>query len=308
MIKTLILHNFQSHKNSRVDLHPGVNVIIGQSDSGKTALLRALHWLITNKPSGDSFRSHWGGDTQVSIEVDDMTIGRLKTSKENSYYDSVGPAGGVVSYKAMAQGVPEEIEKYLNIKEINIQRQMDAPFLLSASSGEVARYLNEIVRLDVIDQALSSIQKKTRSFENSLSAEQEHLKQLQHELAQYDYLKDAEEKVQEVEDLTLKASRLRSDEMALTNLIDDIRQMEEDASKYEYILSCEKQVQQIEKLIKEKEEKEIAWTLLSRMINEIRKLTTELKRVESEKSSLEGQFKKFIGTNCAACGQIIRRL
>jgi len=38
---------------------------------------------------------------------------------------------------------------------------MDSPFLLSSSSGEVARYLNDIVNLNVIDDSLKKVNAKT---------------------------------------------------------------------------------------------------------------------------------------------------
>ncbi|MCK9524299.1 MAG: AAA family ATPase, partial [Limnochordia bacterium] len=39
MIEKLTLKNFQSHKHSELEFAPGLNAIIGQSDSGKSALL-----------------------------------------------------------------------------------------------------------------------------------------------------------------------------------------------------------------------------------------------------------------------------
>jgi len=66
MIKTLSIQNYQSHKDSTLEFDPGVNVIVGSTDSGKTAIIRALRWLIWNRPNGDSFRSTWGGDTKVT--------------------------------------------------------------------------------------------------------------------------------------------------------------------------------------------------------------------------------------------------
>jgi len=56
MIKYLQIQNFQSHKDSLLEFDPGVNVIVGSSDSGKTAVIRALRWLVWNRPSGDAFR------------------------------------------------------------------------------------------------------------------------------------------------------------------------------------------------------------------------------------------------------------
>lgn len=46
-IKSLHLKNFQSHKQTNIiDIHPGINVIIGKSDSGKSSIIRALGALI----------------------------------------------------------------------------------------------------------------------------------------------------------------------------------------------------------------------------------------------------------------------
>ncbi|MFR9297315.1 MAG: AAA family ATPase, partial [Aedoeadaptatus pacaensis] len=43
-IEKIILVNFQSHVYSELSLSRGVNVIVGPSDSGKTAIMRALRW------------------------------------------------------------------------------------------------------------------------------------------------------------------------------------------------------------------------------------------------------------------------
>lgn len=57
-IKKLVVDNFQSHEHTEVEFGPGLNVIVGPSDHGKSALVRALRWLfIMNR--GD--RLHQGG-------------------------------------------------------------------------------------------------------------------------------------------------------------------------------------------------------------------------------------------------------
>ena len=45
-IKKIILQNFQSHKYSIVELDEQLNVIVGPSDSGKSAIIRALKWVL----------------------------------------------------------------------------------------------------------------------------------------------------------------------------------------------------------------------------------------------------------------------
>lgn len=106
------IKNFQSHKDSHLDFHPGVDVIVGPSDSGKTAIIRALRWLVWNRPTGDAVRSWWGGDTEVSMSLPTSSISRIK-GKENQY-----TLNGLV-FKAIGTDVPEEISKELKQTSIS---------------------------------------------------------------------------------------------------------------------------------------------------------------------------------------------
>jgi len=49
MLKKISIQNFQSHKKTELDLVDGINVIYGLSQSGKSAILRALNWIIFNR-------------------------------------------------------------------------------------------------------------------------------------------------------------------------------------------------------------------------------------------------------------------
>jgi len=57
LIRSLEIENFQSHELTKLDLHKGLNVIVGPSDQGKSALIRALRWLCYNEPKGTDFFS-----------------------------------------------------------------------------------------------------------------------------------------------------------------------------------------------------------------------------------------------------------
>ena len=84
MIQSLKIINFQSHEDSTLDFVPGVNMILGASDSGKSAIIRALKWLVWNRPNGDAYRSNWGGETSVQAFFDGFGVERSK-DKENMY-------------------------------------------------------------------------------------------------------------------------------------------------------------------------------------------------------------------------------
>ena len=67
-ITKLTLENFQSHKYTVINFDEGLNSIVGATDSGKTAIFRALKWALYNDPSGDYFIRT--GEDYVSVKVE----------------------------------------------------------------------------------------------------------------------------------------------------------------------------------------------------------------------------------------------
>lgn len=41
MIRRIVLRNFQNHRRLRIDLDPRVTTVVGPSDAGKSAVVRA---------------------------------------------------------------------------------------------------------------------------------------------------------------------------------------------------------------------------------------------------------------------------
>ena len=189
MIRSLEIQNFQSHIYSFLEFDKGINIITGQSDSGKSAIIRAIRWLIENKPQGDSFRNNFGGDTIIEIQFEDNNIiDRIKTNKKNSYKINEN------FLYAFGFDVPEDVKNLCNMSEINIQKQLEEPFLLSKSSGEVSRYLNEIVDLDLIDLAMKNIDSKIREIKEEIRFNENEIEILQNKITVYSWLTPAKQR------------------------------------------------------------------------------------------------------------------
>ncbi len=181
MIKSIRGQNYQSHRDTTIELSSGVNYFVGQSDSGKSSIFRMLKWLATNRPLGDGFVS-WGskGETAVGVLLDD---GVSIMHEPGSY--SLIKGKDRQDWSAIGTGVPEAVVQALNISELSWQAQMDAPFLLSASPGEVARTLNEVADLDKIDSTLVNINRMARDNRSQLTETAQRKQQLEIELSQY---------------------------------------------------------------------------------------------------------------------------
>jgi len=232
MINAISIKNFQSHKDSELEFVPGVNVIVGASDSGKSSIIRAMRWLVWNRPTGDSFRSHWGGNTSVTLELDNAIITRMK-SDENKYIL------GDSHFRAIGTEVPKEISDVLNFNDVNLQRQLDAPFLLSQSAGEVAQHFNKVAHLDKIDSSIRIVQSRTKEIERDITFKTKQLEEQTEKLASYDYLDKFEAEVDLLETQEKKLESLHSTETKLYNLIEDIRNTQLDVERLSAIFKLE---------------------------------------------------------------------
>ena len=155
MLRKLSLRNFQAHRRLDIGLDPGITTIVGPTDAGKSAVIRALLWLLTNQPAGNEFIRNGSKGTQVTLDVDGHKVSRIR-GKAN-LYKLDGKA-----YRSFGHDVPPEIAGLLKTGELNTQSQHDAPFWFSDSPGEVSRKLNSVVDLSTIDKVLSAVSAHTR--------------------------------------------------------------------------------------------------------------------------------------------------
>lgn len=150
MIESIHLRNFQGHGDFLIELDPHVTTIVGPSDTGKSAVIRAIKWVVFNRPSGDAFLKHGKKFVRASLRVDGQEIRRSK-GRRNLY--AIDPQ----EYLAFGQGVPDEVQSLLNVNEVNFQSQHDPVFWFSLSPSEVSKELNTVVNLGLIDKSFSAI-------------------------------------------------------------------------------------------------------------------------------------------------------
>lgn len=182
MIKRIKFKNIQVHRNAELELHPGVNTIVGESDYGKSAAMRGIRYVVFNRPSE---MTTWGEKECIaSIEPDNGPIitRRKKGTTVNSYII------GEEELKNVNRDVPGRVSDILNMGDINFQKQLDRPFLMLSSPGDVAKYLNKISGLEDIDKSLFNIQREYSATKTSLDFERTVLTNREEALKQYENL------------------------------------------------------------------------------------------------------------------------
>lgn len=294
MIKNIKIKNIQSHKDSELTLCNGINAIVGSSNNGKSAILRALNWAIKNRPLGtDILLSHWAINEkgnqkdEMFIQITDdvgNTLTRRRTKEDNQYIIN-GKELNVVK-----TDVPDEVNKFFRLSDTNIQCQQDSPFLLSLSSGEVARYFNKTVKLDMIDRILAEAESRKRKIKSEKDILEEDIKTLEEKLKNYEWTKG-------VDILISKYKRVQDRNSQVVDLCNSIQE-DIDMLKKQKIFNMKDQTLFVNKIIssidKEKDI-DIEITYLENNINRFNKqkiysldkqksLIDEINKTESELS------------------------
>jgi exonuclease SbcC len=222
MIKSLKIKNFQSHKNSELDFHKGLNIISGSSGKGKTGLLRALKFNLQNNPSNESIHSFWNTDTSTFVNIDNHTIERTKTKSKN-YYKLDDE-----TFTAIGRNVPEEIESIINMNNTNIQNQHDSHFLFSDTPGNVAKHFNKIANIDLIDVVTKNVKSGKTQVKRKIENLKENIKATKLEL---DRFKDLEYLEGQLEVLRNKENEFKSNQTTIKQIKSTIERMGELESK-----------------------------------------------------------------------------
>lgn len=297
MLSQLKIINFQSHRRTILKFHSNVNLFIGKSDGGKSAIKRLLYWLTFNRPSGDAFKSYWAKKISGSMLIDGVKIKRTKGANENIYML------GDREYKAFGQDVPDDIKKALNLSELNFQMQMDAPFLFSLSSGEVARYLNEIVNLDMIDSTMININKIGREEIQGLESLRNRKNNLKEDLKEYEWIGKIEELLINTENSERQIQKLKEKEINLKSLIEQYDQYQKELSEIKDYSRVEKKIKELEILQNKINENDRIKYQLMTMVDTIEEYQHESKETDLKLKSTEKQFKEEFPEICPLCGK-----
>lgn len=261
MIEQVRIRNFQSHKDTTLTFKPGINLITGNSDCGKSAIMRAFYWAIENT-RGDAFVSSWAtknDECSVTLRTNDNTIKRIKDSKVNGYFlnDS--------KFEALKGTVPEQVTKALNLCDAGIQKQLDAPgFLLAMSSGEVSRYINSLVNLTSIDDWLTATKSNSQGLQKNINELEANIRQQQEII----------DGIPDLESARGKLDGIKADEMKLADLQYRTKELGNQINIFENsdVVDC---------------------SIINGLVSKVEGLKRELSQIHPEVSRLEDSVTRF---------------
>lgn len=206
-IQEVGLKNYQAHKNTVVQFINGDNAIIGASDSGKTALKRAVECVLYNDHSGVDYIKE--GEDAYSVYVlfsDGTKITRERGKKRiNRYIIEKGEDKLVL--ENFGKNVPEEVTQAHKMYKVKIgkkmdslfsAKQLDGPFFLQNTPEERGAIISSIAKTEVVDEAVNITLSDLRDQKKEKKTLEKVLKEDRQTLENFSYLAECEKILEEI--------------------------------------------------------------------------------------------------------------
>src|SRR5262245_20965579 len=144
MIKRIELTNFMSHKHTVIEPAPGLTVLVGPNNCGKSAVVAALQILCKNPEAKFAVR-HGARECSVQVETDEghKIVWRRKTAASyrlnEQQFDRLG-RGGIPDLLHQLLRLPTVGDEKDDDFDIHFGAQKSPIFLLNSSSATAARF------------------------------------------------------------------------------------------------------------------------------------------------------------------------
>ena len=271
IIKSIELQNFQSHRSTVIEPAPPgqLTVITGPSDSGKTAIIRALKWLFYNAPQGADFMRTGASNVRVNVKYADRNIvARERTAATNRYKilkPKIGEAEGLTPGPEVFEGfgntVPLEVQEITGVRSVriadqdlllNLSEQLDPPFLgqKSTTAPGRAKILGKLAGTEEIDVAGADVGKDLyRRGQDRKSLEAE-IAGLGEQIAGFEWVEGLGERIEAADSVLARVRKQREQLSILEHKRDGLLRIEDEAIDAKVILGKWSKLPAVEAAVK----------------------------------------------------------
>lgn len=175
MLRKLHIKNFESHKDTIIEFNNGFNVFTGNSDKGKSSIIRALSAVCYNKWNPDMMRLN-EDECIVELTTDNGIVRLIKNIKDkiNSYECILfgENENKKICFESIGTTVPEMVFDITGMRELdlgdnkdipNIMYQLEKHYMLSEINGKsctsnlIARVFDKVIGLGGMEELISDI-------------------------------------------------------------------------------------------------------------------------------------------------------
>lgn len=316
-IEKIVLENFQSHENTAIEFEEGFNVIVGETNSGKTSILRALQWVLYNTPKGSDFIRTGADECSVTLYLSNgFRIIRKRTRDNAGEYIVVDGSGASQVYKGFGNSMPIEVYNAHQMPPVmltkdtmvslNMATQLEGPFLISMNPSDKANAIGRIIGSQVLDDAIKEASKDVSNLNREVTSMKKQITQKENEKTFYDFLPDYYTKLRQSEIALDKAAKnkeetaqMKNHKASYENAVQQIDGCQLALEKFDFLPELEKNIPKIElafSKVQEMEEQFSQLTIVDLTIDALKdKIASapELDKISSSLKELEQVTKEL---------------
>ena len=173
MLRKLRIINFESHEDTIIEFSDGFNAIIGDSDGGKSSIIRALSAVCYNRWSADMMRvgAH---ECVIELTTDKGIVTLIKNLKEkvNAYECILFSNNEKIRFETIGTSVPDIVFEITGMRELdlgdtkdtpNVMYQLEKHYMLAEINGKsctsnlIARVFDRVIGLGGMEELISEI-------------------------------------------------------------------------------------------------------------------------------------------------------
>lgn len=290
MLERMRIRNFQRHEDFRIEFDERITTLVGTSDAGKSAVLRALRWVMTGRPTGSSFVRHGQKEALVTLWIDGHKLSRRKSKS----------AGEIVldgrKLEAFGSETPEPVRLLCNVDEANFQGQHDQPFWLSLTAGQASRELDAVVNLEEIDRTLTAVLREERKAAVEVELCEKQVEEAKRDCERLRWVAEMEAEWSELEEVQ---SDLSDAEEELARIEGLAREVEELRTRAAVEVPDTGELDEAVDRLRLLEARERA---ASASLEEIDRLRRRIDEAEEEIARLQSELEEKSGGTCPLCG------
>jgi len=291
------IKDFQSIGNIDFEVD-GFTVVVGKNNIGKSAIIRAVDSVLTNR-AGKEYIRKGRRQMEVKIQRDGLSIDWKKGDKTTYKVNNA-------EFSALAGSIPKPMidagfdKMEIEDKKVSplIASQFNPLFLLDKSGSVVTQVLSNLYNIDTLSEADNLCQKELKNNKSLLKTREIDLKTLQDKLENFKDFESLKKRVAEIVETEKVCNKMQTDINLLIGYEDQLGTLQESVKRLSAItlvkipdsISCEKAYSDISWLEIKETELRILATAVKKLqgikkielpeINEIEKACQEFEQLE----------------------------
>lgn len=305
MEDTFYIKNYQIIKEGRLKIRPGITLITGPSNHGKSSIFKAYKQLIYNTP-GNTYINSFADQCELILDNDAYTIEYRKNKTKSSYDIKVVNPETTLHIDKLGVNQLDKVKELTKIDKdlgYNFWDQLEKPFLLDRTNREQFLLLQESPISANLLNIQETIKTDIKSLKDEILVSQGSLDVVNNNITKQEEILSHSDLVHEV---STKASTVNDLNRRLNSLMTKVKEFsttEKELEKYKDLtdVSFDNKIDTIYNKFNIMEGKIKA---LTKITNDCNNSNIEINTISKDLSTVEEIISKEFSI-CPLCGNVI---